>query len=66
MNKFENWFCGSAVWRFVTERKTVAMVLSGYAWEITSWKSARGQERRPQNCSGARDGSRAWNTIHRM
>ncbi len=31
MNKFENWFCGSAVWRFVTERKLLPWILSGYA-----------------------------------
>ena len=31
MNKFENWFCGSSVWRFVTERKLLPWILSGYA-----------------------------------
>ena len=31
MNKFENWFCGSFVWRFVTERKLLPWILSGYA-----------------------------------
>jgi ubiquinone/menaquinone biosynthesis C-methylase UbiE len=31
MNKFENWFCGSSVWRFVTERKVLPWILSGYA-----------------------------------
>jgi ubiquinone/menaquinone biosynthesis C-methylase UbiE len=31
MNKFENWFCGSSIWRFVTERKLLPWILSGYA-----------------------------------
>jgi ubiquinone/menaquinone biosynthesis C-methylase UbiE len=31
MNKFENWFCDSSIWRFVTERKLVPWILSGYA-----------------------------------
>ena len=31
MNKFENWFCGSCIWRFVTERKLLPWILSGYA-----------------------------------
>jgi ubiquinone/menaquinone biosynthesis C-methylase UbiE len=31
MNKFENWFCGSSLWRFVTERKLLPWILSGYA-----------------------------------
>jgi ubiquinone/menaquinone biosynthesis C-methylase UbiE len=31
MNKFENWFCGSSIWRFVTERRLVPWILSGYA-----------------------------------
>lgn len=30
MNRFENWFCGSSLWRFVTERKLLPWVLSGY------------------------------------
>src|SRR2546427_11929557 len=30
MNKFENWFCGSSLWRFVTERKLLPWILSGY------------------------------------
>jgi ubiquinone/menaquinone biosynthesis C-methylase UbiE len=31
MNRLENWFCGSAVWRLVTERKLLPWILSGYA-----------------------------------
>lgn len=31
MNKFENWFCGSSFWRFVTERRVLPWILSGYA-----------------------------------
>lgn len=31
MNKFENWFCGSSIWRFVTERRLLTWILSGYA-----------------------------------
>src|SRR5216110_1389824 len=31
MNRFENWFCGSSLWRFVTERKLLPWILSGYA-----------------------------------
>src|SRR6266568_1068006 len=31
MNKFENWFCGSSLWRFGTERKLLPWILSGYA-----------------------------------
>ena len=31
MNKFENWFCGSSLWRFVTERRVLPWILSGYA-----------------------------------
>src|SRR2546422_11508527 len=31
MNRFENWFCGSSIWRFVTERKLLPWILSGYA-----------------------------------
>jgi ubiquinone/menaquinone biosynthesis C-methylase UbiE len=30
MNRFENWFCGSAFWRSVTERKILPWMLSGY------------------------------------
>jgi ubiquinone/menaquinone biosynthesis C-methylase UbiE len=30
MNRFENWFCGSALWRSVTERKILPWMLSGY------------------------------------
>lgn len=30
MNRFENWFCGSGLWRFFTERKVLPWVLSGY------------------------------------
>src|SRR6516164_8263460 len=31
MNRFENWLCGSSLWRFVTERKLLPWILSGYA-----------------------------------
>ena len=31
MNRFENWFCSSSIWRFVTERKLLPWMLSGYA-----------------------------------
>jgi ubiquinone/menaquinone biosynthesis C-methylase UbiE len=31
MNKFENWFCGSSIWRYFTERKLLPWLLSGYA-----------------------------------
>ena len=31
MNRLENWFCGSAIWRFITERKLLPWILSGYA-----------------------------------
>lgn len=30
MNRFENWFCGSSLWRFVTERRLLPWILSGY------------------------------------
>lgn len=30
MNRFENWFCGSAFWRRVTERKILPWMLAGY------------------------------------
>jgi ubiquinone/menaquinone biosynthesis C-methylase UbiE len=30
MNRFENWFCGSSLWRFVTERKLLPWIVSGY------------------------------------
>jgi ubiquinone/menaquinone biosynthesis C-methylase UbiE len=30
MNRFENWFCGSSIWRFVTERKLLPWIVSGY------------------------------------
>ena len=31
MNRFENWFCASSLWRFVTERRLLPWILSGYA-----------------------------------
>jgi ubiquinone/menaquinone biosynthesis C-methylase UbiE len=31
MNCFENWFCGSAMWRMVTERKLLPWIVSGVA-----------------------------------
>lgn len=31
MNAFENWFCGSALWRRITERKILPWILSGYS-----------------------------------
>ncbi|HVO56220.1 MAG TPA: class I SAM-dependent methyltransferase [Dongiaceae bacterium] len=31
MNRFEDWFCSSRLWRMVTERKLLPWVLSGYA-----------------------------------
>ena len=31
MNTFENWFCGSSLWRLVSERKLLPWILSGYA-----------------------------------
>jgi ubiquinone/menaquinone biosynthesis C-methylase UbiE len=31
MNRLENWFCGSGIWRFITERKLLPWILSGYA-----------------------------------
>jgi len=30
MNRFENWFCASSIWRFVTERKLLPWMVSGY------------------------------------
>jgi ubiquinone/menaquinone biosynthesis C-methylase UbiE len=30
MNRFENWFCASSIWRFVTERKLLPWIVSGY------------------------------------
>lgn len=30
MNRFENWFCGTSLWRRVTERKILPWMLSGY------------------------------------
>jgi len=30
MNRLENWFCGSSLWRFVTERRLLPWILSGY------------------------------------
>jgi len=54
MNKFENWFCGSRFGRFVTERKLLPWILSGYAWEITSWnrRGARSDDRRTAAARG--------------
>ena len=31
MNRFENWFCSSWLWRSVSERKLLPWMLSGYA-----------------------------------
>src|SRR5215470_271458 len=31
MNRFENWFCGSSIWRYVSERRLLPWILSGYA-----------------------------------
>lgn len=31
MNRFEYWFCGSSVWRFVSERKLLPWIVSGYS-----------------------------------
>jgi ubiquinone/menaquinone biosynthesis C-methylase UbiE len=31
MNRVENWFCGSAMWRMVTERKLLPWIVSGVA-----------------------------------
>jgi ubiquinone/menaquinone biosynthesis C-methylase UbiE len=31
MNRFENWFCGSAFWRVITERKLLPWMISGYS-----------------------------------
>ena len=30
MNRFENWFCGSAIWRRITERQILPWLLAGY------------------------------------
>jgi ubiquinone/menaquinone biosynthesis C-methylase UbiE len=30
MNRLENWFCASSIWRVVTERKVLPWILSGY------------------------------------
>ncbi len=30
MNRFENWFCGSLLWRRATERKILPWMISGY------------------------------------
>lgn len=30
MNRFENWFCSSSLWRFVTERKLLPWIVAGY------------------------------------
>jgi len=30
MNRFENWFCGSWLWRSITERRILPWMLSGY------------------------------------
>ena len=30
MNRFENWFCGSAIWRKITERQILPWLLAGY------------------------------------
>ena len=30
MNRFENWFCGSSLWRSFTERKLLPWIVSGY------------------------------------
>lgn len=31
MNRFENWFCGSSLWRAITERRLLPWILSGYS-----------------------------------
>jgi len=30
MNRLENWFCASSIWRFITERRVLPWILSGY------------------------------------
>jgi ubiquinone/menaquinone biosynthesis C-methylase UbiE len=30
MNRLENWFCASSLWRFVTERKLLPWIVKGY------------------------------------
>ena len=30
MNRFENWFCGSRIWRKITERQILPWMLAGY------------------------------------
>ena len=30
MNRLENWFCASTIWRFFTERKLLPWIVSGY------------------------------------
>lgn len=30
MNRFENWFCGSTIWRKITERQILPWMLAGY------------------------------------
>jgi ubiquinone/menaquinone biosynthesis C-methylase UbiE len=30
MNRLENWFCASSIWRFFTERKLLPWIVSGY------------------------------------
>lgn len=31
MNRFEHWFCGSSLWRSVTERRLLPWIVSGYS-----------------------------------
>src|SRR5215475_11694874 len=31
MNRFENWFCGSLLWRAITEHRLLPWLISGYA-----------------------------------
>jgi ubiquinone/menaquinone biosynthesis C-methylase UbiE len=31
MNRFEKWFCGSFAWRFVSERRLLPWIVSGYS-----------------------------------
>ena len=31
MNAFENWFCGTSLWRSITERRILPWMVKGYA-----------------------------------
>ena len=55
MNAFENWFCASGLWSYVTRRKWLPWLLEERVSAMLCWKLARGPAPLPPNWRGARD-----------